>query len=294
VPGLDSLLTALTCGDDDRAEAAAAGLARLGARAVPALLHLLDSAVADERWWAARALAACGRRGALEGLLRALRDPVPEVRQCAAVGLREVGDPRAIPGLGAALEDADQSVSRLAAEALASLGPAAVSTLEAALRSGAAGVRINAARGLARAGDPSAVPALLAALQDPSPVVRHWAQAGLDRMAVGLAKELRPHGIPVIGVSPGPTLTERATVGDETYGYDLSRRHSVHVPAAVVDYLLSSPDPMAYTGQVLEAPEFVREHGLMAPEDLRTPFRPGQAYDPYQEPYWQRLLAARR
>ncbi|MEE9284229.1 MAG: SDR family oxidoreductase [Dehalococcoidia bacterium] len=118
-------------------------------------------------------------------------------------------------------------------------------------------------------------------------------KAGLDRMALGLAKELRPHGIPVIGLSPGPTLTERATVGDETYGYDLSRRHSVHVPAAVVDYLLSCPDPMAYTGRILEAPDFVREHSLMAPEHLKTPFRPGEAYDPYQEPYWQRVLAAR-
>ena len=116
-------------------------------------------------------------------------------------------------------------------------------------------------------------------------------KAGLDRMALGLTKEMRPHGIPVVGLSPGPTLTERATVGGETYGYDLSRRHSVHVPAAVVDFLVSCPDPMLYTGLIIEAPDFVREHALLAEEELKSPFRPGEAYDPYREPYWQRLRA---
>lgn len=118
-------------------------------------------------------------------------------------------------------------------------------------------------------------------------------KAGLDRMAVGLAKELSAQKVAVIGVSPGPTLTERATASDDTYGYDLSRRHSVHVPATAVDYLVSCPDPMVFTGRVIEAPDFVRERFLMPPEDMRTPYRPGKAYDPYGEPYWKRLLAAR-
>ena len=88
---------------------------------------------------------------------------------------------------------------------------------------------------------------------------------------------------------PGPTLTELATVGGETYGYDLSRRHSVHVPAAVVDLLLSCPDPMVFPGLIIEAPDVVREHALLAEEELKSPFRRGEAYDPYREAYWQRL-----
>ncbi len=115
-------------------------------------------------------------------------------------------------------------------------------------------------------------------------------KAGLDRMAVGLAKEVRTNGIAVIGLSPGATLTERATAGSETYGYDLSRRHSVHVPAAALDLLVHCPDPLVFTGRVLEAPDFVREHFLMEPEEMETPFRPGQLYDPYKEPYWLRRL----
>jgi hypothetical protein len=44
---------------------------------------------------------------------------------------------------------------------------------------------------------------------------------------------------------------------------------------------------------VLESPDFVREHFLMQPEELKTPFRQGQQYDPYKEPYWLRLLRDR-
>ncbi len=116
-------------------------------------------------------------------------------------------------------------------------------------------------------------------------------KAGLDRMAVGLTKEVRQHNIAVIGMSPGATLTERATVVTSTYGYDLSRRHSVHVPAAFVGYLVSHPDPMVFTGKIFEAPDFVREHCLLTPQELATPFRPGELYDPYSEPYWRRITA---
>ena len=50
---------------------------------------------------------------------------------------------------------------------------------------------------------------------------------------------------------------------------------------------------MVFSGRVLEAPDFAREHFLMTPEELATPFRPGEQYDPYREPCWSRLLASR-
>ena len=115
-------------------------------------------------------------------------------------------------------------------------------------------------------------------------------KAGLDRAMLGLTKEVRQHNIVIFGLSPGATLTERATVVDSTFGYNLAGRHSVHVPAAVLDYLITCPEPMLFTGRVIEAPDFAREHFLMSPEDLATPFRDGEVYDPYKEPYWQRLV----
>jgi len=106
---------------------------------------------------------------------------------------------------------------------------------------------------------------------------------------LGLTKEVEKQGVVIIQLSPGATLTERATVVNTTYGYNLARRHSVHVPAAVVDFLVTCPDPRLFTRRVIEAPDFAREHFLMSPEDLATPFREGQVYDPYKEPYWKRL-----
>ncbi|MCH7553924.1 MAG: SDR family NAD(P)-dependent oxidoreductase [Chloroflexi bacterium] len=108
-----------------------------------------------------------------------------------------------------------------------------------------------------------------------------------------LAKETREANIAVIGFQPGPTLVERATV-EPPKGFNLARRHSVHMPSVLAAYLASHPNPMEFNGQIIDpAHEFVVERGLMTSEQIAKPFKDGEVYEPFQEPYWMELTAAR-
>ena len=120
-------------------------------------------------------------------------------------------------------------------------------------------------------------------------------KTGLDALTYGLVPELRPHKVPVIGLQPGRTLVERPTgAGADYFGTNLATRLTLHVPARVVTCLVTHGDPMVFSGQIVNAPAFAREHELMAPDEMTMPFRDGQVYDPYEEPYWQRLVASRK
>lgn len=120
-------------------------------------------------------------------------------------------------------------------------------------------------------------------------------KTGLDALTFGLTPELREKNIAVLGLQPGRTLVERPTgAGPKYFGTNLATRLTVHVPATVVDFLVAHPDPMVFTGQIINAPAFAREHALMAPEETTMPFREGEIYDPYEEAYWKRLTAGRR
>jgi HEAT repeat protein len=186
VTALQSFLDELTSGDDTRSEAAISSLNQLAESALTPLLNMLDSSDREHRWWATRALAALDQPAALDGLLASLEDPDPAVRQCAALGLRHRTTPLAAPMLAAALNDPDRLVARLAADALASTGPAAIPSLNEALHSPDPAVRIEAARALANIQDPQTIPALFAALDDPSRIVNHWAEVGLERQGIGM------------------------------------------------------------------------------------------------------------
>lgn len=183
---LESLIRELTSDDDERAAQALEQLPLHGQAASEVLLDLLSSERADDRWWAVAGLGSIGGEGALPSLLIALRDPDPEVRQCAAIALRQVADPSAIPDLIELLGHEDRLLARLASGALAALGGQAVSQLTVAMRSPIPQVRIEAARALGEGGDTGAIPALFAALDDPSAVVVHLAEVGLERLGVGM------------------------------------------------------------------------------------------------------------
>jgi HEAT repeat protein len=191
-----ALLADLSSGDEARLEAAVAritGLSIEDARALyPELQKTLAAPNADRRWWAARALAALPGQSVTPELLQALADPEPAVRQCAALGLRLRTDPQAIPALIAALSDPDALTAQLAGDALAAAGAEAVPALLAAFQpenpAGAnAAARIGAVRALAAIGDHRSIPALFAALDDPSQIIVHWAEVGLERMGVGMS-----------------------------------------------------------------------------------------------------------
>lgn len=186
MPELQSLIAKLTSGDDEAAEAAATGLARLENPPIDALVDLLKDADPNVRWWAIRALASFDHAAVGESLILALADPDPSVRQCAALGLRHRPTKSALAPLVHALENPDRLLARLAADALISLGVQAIHPLTEGMQSSNPAVRIESARALAAIKDQEAIPALYAALEDPSSVVRYWAEVGLERLGLDM------------------------------------------------------------------------------------------------------------
>jgi HEAT repeat protein len=184
-------LLELTSGDDQRAEAAAVGIAALPAAQVDETLAELRALLAapevERRWWATRALAGISDQSVMALLLQALADEAPSVRQCAALGLRHHPEQEATSALIAALADDDHLVARLAADALIQIGEAAVSALLDIFQNANHHVRLEAARALAFIGDPRAIPALFAALDEDSALIEYWASEGLERMGVGMS-----------------------------------------------------------------------------------------------------------
>ena len=188
---LTVFLDSVAAGDDTRAEEAALALGHLGDAVLPPLRDLLADADADRRWWAARALAAVGTQAARELLITALADSDPDVRACAAQGLGELRAAEAVAELVRCLADPSPFVSRVAADGLARIGLPAVPALIAALQEGEVLARAGAARALSVIQPAEAIPALCAALDDPSAIVTYHAEEALERMGVGLVL-LRP------------------------------------------------------------------------------------------------------
>jgi HEAT repeat protein len=100
--------------------------------------------------------------------------------------LGELGAGEAVADLVHCLSDPSPLVSRIAADGLARIGPPAVSALIAALQAEDAPTRAGAARALSVIQPKEAVPALCAALDDPSAMVTYYAEEALERMGVGL------------------------------------------------------------------------------------------------------------
>ncbi len=183
---LNDLLEAIVAGDDTAAEQAALALGQLGDTALPALQELLASRERDRRWWAVRALAAVGTPGAAAALVAALEDPDADVRAGAVVGLADLRPAQAIAPLVARLSDPSAYVARLVADGLAQFGQPAAEPLIATLEKGDAAARAGAARALCAIQPQEAIPALCAALDDPSAAVTYYAEEALERMGVGM------------------------------------------------------------------------------------------------------------
>ncbi len=183
---LDDLLNELLAGDEARAEAAARSLPAHGAAALNALAGLQNSPDAEARWWAARALAEFPAGQAAPRLAAALSDADLAVRQCAALGLCQRPAAAAIPALAQALASRDSLLARLAANALAAAGPLATPALTAILADPHHPARLEAARALALAADPQAIPVLYQICEEGSAWMEYWAGVGLERMGVGM------------------------------------------------------------------------------------------------------------
>ena len=181
----EDLLADLTSGDDSRAEAACASLAKMGEEVTPKLRDLLTSPDVDTRWWAIRALAALPHLDP-NLLIPSLADASPEVRQCAALGLSHHPDETATRSLVQALSDADSLTSELAAQALIAIGSPAVESLLDVLRSAHQSARIQAMRALAEIADVRAVRPMIEAMGEDSVMLQYWAERGLQRLGVNM------------------------------------------------------------------------------------------------------------
>lgn len=182
---LDELLADLTSGDETRAENAVPKLVECGEDAFPALRDVLKAEDADLRWWALRTLAQ-SPHSRTEWLLPFLDDPAPEVRQAAALGLCAHPDETAVKPLIRALSDADTLVSDLARHGLVEIGKPAVPSLLEFPAHAPQRARINALRALAEIGDYAAIPTLMAALEEDSAMLQHWAEEGLERLGLNM------------------------------------------------------------------------------------------------------------
>ncbi|NUQ62146.1 MAG: HEAT repeat domain-containing protein [Pirellulales bacterium] len=162
-------LPATAAGCEDHRDAAT------GCNDVEALLQQLTAETRSTLDEDARSVAAIELVGigkpATEQLIAALANPAPEVRRRAAWALGEIRDPAAAAALVKTLHDQDGFTRTAACDALSKMGQPAVDGLIAALDSREAGMRLVAARGLARIGDARAAERLAVAVGDVDPAV---------------------------------------------------------------------------------------------------------------------------
>jgi hypothetical protein len=180
------LLEVLATGDEEEREGAALALAQHGAEASEPLEGMLADGDVDARWWAARALAEIGGEDSLPPLIRALDDKDPDVRACAALALGKVGSGTAAQALAARLADESAFVASIAADALSMIGEPAVDALAHMLGDERPHARLLAVRALGRTGSQRAIGPLFGLLEDPSYLVRYYAQEVLEALGVGM------------------------------------------------------------------------------------------------------------
>jgi HEAT repeat protein len=156
------------------------------------LQTILETGDEDARWWAARALAGIPQPQTARLLIAALSDSDEDVRVCAIMGLGELKESEAVVPLLTLLQDSNEYVARHISDALSKIGEPAVPGLIGALENERVTVRVQAARSLVRIESQQAIPALIKALDDPEPVVEHYAWEALQRMGVGVTVFFRP------------------------------------------------------------------------------------------------------
>ncbi len=172
--------------DDTAAEQAAVALGNSGETGWAAIESLAHAADPDRRFWAVRALWANGSDAAISELLALLNDPNEMVRSAAALALGEMRAETAITDLLTMLETDDTAAGNHAADALSKIGTPAAEGLIALLAHPRKLVRLRAAKALVPIKSHNAIRPLIDLLDnDPSYLVRHYADVALKKMGVG-------------------------------------------------------------------------------------------------------------
>jgi Uri superfamily endonuclease len=183
---LDELLAILVAADDESRETAVHALARFGSRSAKPLVAMLASADSDRRWWATRALAEIGGPNVVTALKDVLHDDDPDLRACAALALGRIRDPSAAPALATRLGDSSAFVASIAADALSLIGEEAIAALAESLAAPEPHTRLLAVRALSRIKSKETIGPLFGVLEDPSYLVRYYAQEALEALGVGM------------------------------------------------------------------------------------------------------------
>jgi HEAT repeat protein len=201
LPVLARFVAAVTVLADDEAESL---VVDLQAPDAPLLAEMAQTGDTNVRWWAIRALAAIAARPTAgaeppvstllnRAALAALDDPDPSLRAVAALALAEgirakpAGETTAstlLTNLAQHLGDEDGFVRQAAADALAQCGDTAIPALGSILAGTHEGARARAAYALRKIATYKAAALLFPLLNDPHPLVRAYAQEGLDDMGL--------------------------------------------------------------------------------------------------------------
>jgi HEAT repeat protein len=166
--------------------AATRTLGRIGAAAIPGLLHALDQPEKQVRREAVWALARIGSaaKATVPALTRALEDSDLKVRLGAAQALGAIGPDAgaAVSALAECLHDCNLIFCRLAAQALVRIGPAALDAIQQASQSPDKFVRREALWALGHLGQPTSECAT-------GDTYVHPSSATPDRIVAALNKE---------------------------------------------------------------------------------------------------------
>jgi NAD(P)-dependent dehydrogenase (short-subunit alcohol dehydrogenase family) len=93
-----------------------------------------------------------------------------------------------------------------------------------------------------------------------------------DRMALGMAHELRKHSVASVGLHPGFVRTERVAAAWELVGEGPAQiAHSPEYVGRAVASLAADPDVMAVSGQCLAVGDLAVQHGFCDVDGRQPP-----------------------
>jgi NAD(P)-dependent dehydrogenase (short-subunit alcohol dehydrogenase family) len=88
------------------------------------------------------------------------------------------------------------------------------------------------------------------------------AKAAVNRMAFGMARELRPHQVAVVALAPGFVRTERVLAAFAAAGRVPENLESPEYVGRAVVALAADANVMARSGRVLTAGELAADYGF--------------------------------
>jgi NAD(P)-dependent dehydrogenase (short-subunit alcohol dehydrogenase family) len=97
------------------------------------------------------------------------------------------------------------------------------------------------------------------------------AKAAVNRLAFGLARELRPFGIAAVALAPGFVRTERVLAAFAGVAQLPASLESPEYAGRAVAALAADPDVLRWSGQVLTAGLLAREYGFTDVDGRQLP-----------------------